>query len=114
MRRNNFIFMWGRITQYTARRVKEDGVNLDVIDLRVETERHAVSGQHKVVVHGQQAKELLCFLKAEEPGLPDIAIQGWLCTLEDETVVVSDRFTVLTDHAARQRAMEAIRSQSSA
>jgi hypothetical protein len=61
MRRNNLVFLWGSIVEYAEREVKHEATTVPLIDLLVQTDKPEISGQHKVMVRGQQAQELPLF-----------------------------------------------------
>jgi hypothetical protein len=109
MRRNNLVFMWGAIVQYAEREVKHEETVLLLIDLLLQTDKPDISGQHKVLVRGQQALELRCFLQAAQPDLPEVAILGWLRSGRQESIVMAERVTVLTTREIRRVAVEAIK-----
>jgi hypothetical protein len=56
-----------------------------------------VSGEHKVMVRGQQALELRCFLQAAQPELPDVVVLDWLRSGRQESTVMAERVTVLAN-----------------
>jgi hypothetical protein len=80
-----------------------------LIDLLVQTDKPEISGQHKVMVRGQQALELRCFLQAAQPDLPVVAVLGWLRSGKQESIVMAERVTVLANREVRQLAVEAIK-----
>jgi len=109
MRRNNLVFMWGMIVDYAEREVKHEEGTLPLIDLLLRTDKPEISDQHKVIVRGQQALELRCFLQAAQPELPEVVIVGWLRSGRQESIVMAERVSVLVRHEIRQVAVEAIK-----
>jgi hypothetical protein len=109
MRRNNLVFMWGAIVEYAERGVKHAAASVPLIDLLVQTDKPEVSGQHKVMVRGQQALELRCFLQAAQPELPDVVVLGSLRSGRQESIVIAERVTVHANREVRQLAVEAIK-----
>lgn len=119
MRRNNYVFLFGRVSRYTVHTSLPTNDRQEplphLIDLHLATERDEASGLHRILVRGQQAEELQLFLDLCRPHLPDLAILGWLSARKQQNLVMAERVTVLTDRTTRAQvaaALERRRSQS--
>lgn len=114
MRRNNYVFLVGRILEYRERSITVQEEPLLLIELFLATDKPSISQPHPVLVRGHQAEELHYFLEAAKPELPDLMVLGWLRHEEQQVTIMAERTTVLVCPAVRQAAIEAIRQARSA
>ena len=90
MGRRNFAILDGPLTVDSVQVVSIDGRQVPACVCWIETDHPALGGRHQVVIYGQQAQEVIAFIRAGG-GRVDATVDGWLRTVEGGTVVIADR-----------------------
>jgi len=102
MRRNNVVFMVGEVIAYTRREMEINESLTPVMDILLLTDSIDISGQHKIMVQGQQTVELTYLLATVTDRPVEVMIIGWLYSDRDTSIVIAERVTAILDIRTRE------------
>ena len=108
MRRNNVVFMVGEVIAYTRREMEINESLTPVMDILLLTDSIDISGQHRIMVRGQQTVELTYLFAAVTDRPVEVMIIGWLYSDHDTSIVIAERVTAVLDSRTRKVAASAM------
>ena len=97
MKRQNGVYLFGTLQAWRV--LIPDGVNeLFAVEMIVATDVEAYGGHHPVVAYGRQAAEVIAFVETWDQAVKSdcvsgplyLAVEGWLHSRDERTVVVAD------------------------
>lgn len=104
MKRHNFVVLDGRLLNDVQPVVGATRTPGPALAATLVTDHSAYGGHHRVLFQERLALELQAFLAAAAGAALAVTVDGWLRSLDQETVVVVDRAMFHVDEATRQRA----------